>query len=171
MPRMRDLRVANGDHQHVRHPRLMAPAAMAMAMAAVVLVAGMTMLILSTRAGGAAPAAAGPGPHDTGVALTPVPGPAYADDAPDPDVVRVGTTYYAYTTGTTWGNYIGVLVDTSGSPTSGWHTVNGQPYGSSALPVLPSWEQPGTQWAPGVIQRNDTWYLYYAAFDPKLGHS
>jgi hypothetical protein len=50
--------------------------------------------------------------------------PAFGADAPDPDLVRVGTTYYAFTTGTWWGNNIGALVDTSASPQSGWSTYS-----------------------------------------------
>ena len=34
---------------------------------------------------------------------------AWNDAGPDPDIVRVGSTWYAYTTGTSWGNNIGVL--------------------------------------------------------------
>ena len=46
--------------------------------------------------------------------------PAFDDDAPDPAVVRFGSSYYAYTTGTSWGNRIGVLV--SDRPDGGFHT-------------------------------------------------
>src|SRR5207253_823426 len=63
--------------------------------------------------------------------VSPSGAPAFDDDAPDPDLVRFGSTYYAYTTGTTWGNHIGVLV--SDNPSSGWHTVTGTPFGSTAL--------------------------------------
>src|SRR5258708_1599561 len=61
---------------------------------------------------------------------SPTPSPAFAPgwahtaldaDAPDPDVVRFGSTYYAYTTGTTWGNHIGIL--SSASPNAGWRTL------------------------------------------------
>ncbi len=103
-------------------------------------------------------------------ALSPSAGAAYAADAPDPDVVRVGTTYYAFTTGTTWGNNLGVLVDTSGDPTVGWRTVNGRSYGSSALPVPPGWERSGSQTSPGVVPWAGHWLLYYDAYDTALGH-
>ena len=125
--------------------------------------------------GGTAPAPAGAqvAPHTAGpsVTLTLPSGPAYAADAPDPDVVRAGSTYYAYTTGTTWGNHIGVLIDTSGTPASGWRTVNGLPYASTALPSPPAWEQNNTQTSPGVIERSGVWYLYYDAYDPAVGYS
>jgi Glycosyl hydrolases family 43 len=109
-------------------------------------------------------------PRDTTPVVLPAPGSAYAADAPDPDVVRVGATYYAFTTGTTWGNNLGVLIDTSGDPTSGWGTINGLTSGSTALPTPPGWEVAGTQNSPGVVQWNGTWLLYYDAFDRSLQH-
>ncbi len=84
-------------------------------------------------------------------------------DAPDPDIVRSGSTYYAFTTGTTWGNQLGVLIDSSGSPASGWQTASGTTYGSSALPDPPAWEQPNTQTSPGVFAWDGHWIMYYDA--------
>src|SRR6516165_11764110 len=55
------------------------------------------------------------------VSFTGSPSPAYANDAPDPDLLYSGGTYYAFTTGTALGNHIQAL--TSGSPAAGW-----QPY-------------------------------------------
>src|SRR4029077_862199 len=57
---------------------------------------------------------------------TPAFAPSWADttskqNAPDPDVVRFGSTYYAYTTGTTWGNHIGIL--RSSSPDHGYTSL------------------------------------------------
>jgi beta-xylosidase len=92
--------------------------------------------------------------------------PAFDDDAPDPDVVRFGSTFYAYTTGTTWGNHIGVL--TSTSPTSGWRTT-GRTFGSTALPTPPSWQVADTQWAPGVYLWNGRYEMFYAARSKALG--
>src|SRR5258705_5198283 len=69
-------------------------------------------------------------------AISPSNAPAYDHDGPDPQILKVGSTYYAYTTGTTWGNHIGVLK--SSSPNTGFTTITGQPYGSSALPNVPS---------------------------------
>ena len=88
-------------------------------------------------------------------------------DAPDPDVVRFGSTYYAYTTGTTWGNHIGIL--RSSSPNFGFHTINGQQYGSSAFPSIPAhqsvrpWQINSTQHAPGVFFRGGKYVMYYGA--------
>ncbi|HZM57637.1 MAG TPA: family 43 glycosylhydrolase [Acidimicrobiales bacterium] len=95
--------------------------------------------------------------------------PAFDGDAPDADVVTSGSTYYAFTTGTALGNHIQVLVDTSGSSTSGWRSTTGQNYGSSALPVVPSWEQVDTQTSPGVFYWNGHWIMYYDA--AQSGHA
>src|SRR5690242_19756845 len=55
--------------------------------------------------------------------------PVFDGDAPDPDVIRVGTTYYAYTTGSHQG-HIPVL---SSTDLQTWHPAG------DALPTLPSW--------------------------------
>ena len=87
--------------------------------------------------------------------------PAWNDDGPDPDVVKFGTTYYAYTTGTTWGNHIGVLV--SDNPTSGWRTTTGRTFGSTALPNVPGWQQTDTQTSPGVFFWGNRYVMFYNA--------
>lgn len=87
--------------------------------------------------------------------------PAWDDDGPDPHVVRFGHRFYAYTTGTTWGNRIGVLV--SDRPDGGWRTTTGQGWGSTALPSVPSWQEPDTQWAPAVYRFAGRYVLFYAA--------
>src|SRR5713226_2949768 len=51
--------------------------------------------------------------------------PALSLDAPDPDIVYSRGTYYAFTTGTTWGNYIGIAATTNGDPRLGWRTFGG----------------------------------------------
>jgi putative cell wall-binding protein len=117
-------------------------------------------------------AALGPGVEDGTVcgsgeasartpSVTPSSTPAYDDDAPDPHIVRFGSTWYAYTTGTTWGNNLGVL--TSDKPDAGWRTVTGKPYGSTALANPPEWQKPGTQWAPGVYAYAGRYVMFYAA--------
>ncbi|MCU1376084.1 MAG: hypothetical protein JWO68_3370, partial [Actinomycetia bacterium] len=93
--------------------------------------------------------------------VSPGAAPAWNQAGPDPDLLRVGATWYAYTTGTTWGNHIGVL--TSTSPNTGWHTTTGKPYGSTALPSTPAWQRPDTQWAPGVFAFAGKYVLFYAA--------
>jgi beta-xylosidase len=109
-----------------------------------------------------------------GGAPTPTPQPqsgsgtVWGQSAPDPDLVRVGSTWYLYATGSTWGNHIGVLV--SSSPNSGWHTTTGQTYGSTALPNPPGWQTVNTQWAPGVYQWRGRWIMFYAARMNTTGH-
>lgn len=93
----------------------------------------------------------------------------WAQDAPDPDVVRFGSEYYAYTTGAKWGFHIGVLE--SKSPESGWHTVVKLPQGSSALPHPPGWEATDTQNAPTVAKVGSSYVMFYDAgvgSDPSL---
>jgi putative cell wall-binding protein len=98
-------------------------------------------------------------PRSLSVAQTATP--AWGDEGPDPDIVRFGSTWYAYTTGTTWGNNIGVL--TSTRPDTGWHTTTGRPYGSTALAGIPSWQRANAQWAPGVFSYGGHYVLFYAA--------
>jgi Glycosyl hydrolases family 43 len=87
--------------------------------------------------------------------------------APDPDVVRFGNRYYAYTTGTSWGNHIGVLQ--SSSPNRGFNTVSGKSYGSSAFPQIPAgqsvrpWQVNSSQNAPGVFKIGGRYVMYYTA--------
>ena len=76
---------------------------------------------------------ASPVPVTAHVIVTPSSTPAYANDAPDPDALYSGGTYYAFTTGTVLGNYIQALTDKTGSPASGWQPYTGST-GSSALP-------------------------------------
>ncbi len=89
--------------------------------------------------------------------------PAFAGDAPDPDIVYSGGTYYAFTTGTQLGNHLQALVDTSGNPTAGWGSYTGHSFGSSALPATPSWETVNTQTSPGVFFYGGHWVMWYDA--------
>ena len=73
------------------------------------------------------------------------------------------------------GNHLQALVDTTGDPRSGWRSYTGLPYGSTALPVTPSWETPNTQTSPGVFSFDGRWIMFYdASVDPypaDSGHS
>ncbi len=104
-----------------------------------------------------------------GITIQQTASPAFNGDAPDPDVVRDGSDYYAFTTGTVLGNHLQALVDTSGSPESGWRSYTGTSYGSTALPVVPSWEQINTQTSPGVFYWGGQWIMYYDA--SQKGHA
>jgi hypothetical protein len=138
----------------------------------VALVACLTTVVPALSAG-AAPPPAGP-PHGH-VSVVASPTPAFAGDAPDPDIVHSGGTYYAFTTGTVLGNHLQALIDTTGSPAGGWRSYTGLPYGSTALPTTPGWETPDTQTSPGVFSYGGQWVLFYDAsvnpYAADSGHS
>jgi hypothetical protein len=101
--------------------------------------------------------------------------PAFNGDAPDPDIIYSAGTYYAFTTGTALGNHLQALVDTSGNPATGWGSYTGKPFGSTALPTVPSWQTPNTQTSPGVFSYGGHWVMFYDAsvnpFANDSGHS
>ncbi len=99
--------------------------------------------------------------------LRPSVAPGFTGDAPDPDVVYADGTFYAFTTGTTYGNNLQVLITQSGNPTVGWHPYTGG-YGSTALASPPAWEQGGTQTSPGVVYTGGHWVMWYDA--ARVGH-
>jgi hypothetical protein len=141
------------------------------------LLAGVALLFLDLT-GLASPDRAGAAPSPRSKAhltVTASQTPAFPGDAPDPDVVYSAGTYYAFTTGTPLGNHLQALVDTTGHPGSGWRSYTGLPYGSTALPVTPSWETPNTQTSPGVFFFDGRWIMFYDAsenpFPGDSGHS
>src|SRR5260370_38188537 len=80
--------------------------------------------------------------------------PVHGRDFPDPFVLHVGDTYYAYAT-----NAGGINVQTAVSRDLVHWTA-----GPDALPALPSWSSTGLTWAPTVLRRGDgTYLLYYTA--------
>jgi beta-xylosidase len=83
--------------------------------------------------------------------------PVYDNDFPDPHVLRVDDTYYAYATNTSNSN-IPVLRSTD---LAVWERLG------DALPALPEWASPnqGLTWAPGAIQIGETFVLYYTTRD------
>ena len=130
-----------------------------------VLVVTLGAALLSAAAPPAS-AAAPPSAQAIGVVGSPPSTPAFAGDAPDPDVVQSAGVYYAFTTGTVLGNNLQGLVDTSGDPAAGWTTFDG-PRGSSVLPDPPGWETPDTQTSPGVLFYGGQWLMFYdAAVNP-----
>jgi hypothetical protein len=79
---------------------------------------------------------------------------AYPFDFPDPFVLTVGETYYAYGTNAAAGN-IQIVTSTD---LAHWSPVG------DALPQLPSWAAPGGgTWAPSVLQLGGTFVLYFSA--------
>ena len=86
--------------------------------------------------------------------------PAYGGDFPDPAVILAGGTYWAYSTGSAGRN----LQVMSSPDLRTWSTP------TDPLPHLPGWASAGLTWAPGVIQVQGTYLMYYTAHDPSLGH-
>ena len=76
----------------------------------------------------------------------------YPFDFPDPFVLTVGGTYYAYATNSVAGN-IQII---QSSDLTHWTAVG------DALPQLPPWATPDETWAPAVVQLGGTFVLYYA---------
>ena len=64
----------------------------------------------------------------------------YPFDFPDPDVLVVGSTYYAYATNSVAGNI--QIIESTNLTT--WNPVG------NALPSLPGWATPDATWAPAV---------------------
>ncbi len=108
--------------------------------------------------------------------VTPSSTPALALDAPDPDIVLSDGTFYAFTTGTTWGNQIAIAKTTFSDPQLGWTTLSGQQSGSSAFAengdAAPpaSWELNNTANSPGVFQYDGKWIMFYDAEQRSSGY-
>jgi beta-xylosidase len=85
--------------------------------------------------------------------------PAYAGDFPDPFVVRVGGTYWAYATGSAGRN----LQVINSPDLKTWSKV------SDPLPTLGSWETTGLTWAPGVLPVGSGYVMYYTAHQKASG--
>ncbi len=79
----------------------------------------------------------------------------YPFDFPDPDVILVGQTYYAYATNSVAGNI--QIIDST--DLEHWSAIG------NALPRLPSWAATGYTWAPSVTQIGGHYAMYYAV-DP-----
>ena len=123
---------------------------------------------------GAPPASAGlPGTYSN--PLSPV-------DTPDSDVVRLGSQYYAFSTGD---GFFNIPVMTTNDLASWPQTLLLSPDVSEALPCqsgsvvagscqISVWASRapanGAPWAPSMIQVGGRFYLFYAAWDPSVGH-
>ena len=83
----------------------------------------------------------------------------YPFDFPDPFVLPANGQYYAFATNSVAGN-IQIL---KSSDLVHWTTVG------EALPHLASWAQAGATWAPSVLERANSYVLYYSALDGATG--
>jgi len=83
--------------------------------------------------------------------------PVFRSDFPDPHIIVADGKYYAYSTNSA-GQNVPII---SSDDLATWQRER------DALPILPSWTglNFGTRWAPGVIQIDDTFVLYYVACD------
>ncbi|MGQ0480946.1 MAG: glycoside hydrolase family 43 protein [Pseudonocardia sp.] len=109
-------------------------------------------------AAGAAPSAP-PAPKPPPAAAAPPPKPVIARDFPDPDVLAVGSTYYAYSTASGYGTGVRHVPVTRASTLRGTWVDGGD-----AMPTLPDWVAKGnggSVWAPDVSARSDGTYLLY----------
>lgn len=104
----------------------------------------------------------------------------YAQNFPDPNVVRDGSTYYAYST-TTGGSYVPAMSSTDLATWTARPAYNPGSFGScvgaydqyfnDSLPCPASWavRDPGTAhlrtevWAPGVAKIGGKWRMFYVA--------
>ena len=82
----------------------------------------------------------------------------YTGDFPDPSVLLVNGTYWAYATGSAGRN----LQVISSTDLDKWSPPK------DPLPVLPGWASSGRTWAPGVLQRGSTFVMYYTVHDVTL---
>jgi beta-xylosidase len=85
--------------------------------------------------------------------------PVYASDFPDPFVLRVGKTYYAYATNG-GGNTIQLL---RSDDLVDWL------YAGDAFGNLPDWAEPGWTWAPEVMAVPGGYVMYYTARHAESG--
>jgi beta-xylosidase len=121
-----------------------------------VLLVALTLSGCGGDQGGAAPSTKEPG---SGGAVAPV----LDQDFPDPDVLLVDGTYYAYATQPGDGS-VNVQVATS-SDLATWDVQAQDP-----LPELPPWAATGRTWAPDVTSGPDGFLMYFTArsVDPDL---
>ena len=75
-------------------------------------------------------------------------------DFPDPTVLRVEDTWYAYSTQVL---FVHVPVRSTDDPTRWGSDIE------DAMPELPAWAEFGRNWAPSVVETDDGYVLWYAA--------
>jgi len=84
------------------------------------------------------------------------PSPAYTGDFPDPSVLRVGPTYYAFATEAIGGHP--AIQRLTSTDMRAWRA----PDVPDALQALPSWSDGTGNWAPQVQQLGNAFLLYYS---------
>lgn len=84
-------------------------------------------------------------------------GPVFDRDFPDPSVIADGRGYYAFSTQTAWeptGHVFPILVSRD---LVTWRYV------ADVFSAPPAWGR-GDWWAPAVVKRNQTYFLYYSGY-------
>jgi beta-xylosidase len=85
---------------------------------------------------------------------------SYPGDFPDPEVIAVDSTYYAYATNAGGSNVQLLRSDDLHT----WTNLG------DALPELPAWAKPGKTWAPSVLNRDgDGCTMFYTVSDGASG--
>ena len=108
------------------------------------------LALLPTLAATAPRASSSPVPLSPPVPLS---NPVIAEDFPDPDLLRYGREYYAYSTNAGGAN-APVFRSTD---LQYWRALG------DALPVLPAWASGGNTWAPDVLAVRGGYALYFTA--------
>jgi hypothetical protein len=89
----------------------------------------------------------------------------------DPSLVRVGNTYYAYSTHQT-GQFQKRIMVMSSTDLWNW-SASGNPAPNEAMPTQPGWARPisqgGAFWAPSVIRAGGRYVMYFAAKHRNVG--
>ncbi len=110
----------------------------------------------SSSAGTGSPGATSSGTASPGAASPSAAAPVLDQDFPDPDVLEVDGTYYAYATQKPGPNQNIQLATSKDLKT--W-----QPFDKDPLPELPAWATTGRTWAPEVTKVGDGYLMYFTA--------
>lgn len=89
--------------------------------------------------------------------------PAFARDFPDPSVIASGGRYYAFSTQTDWERPGHVFPILESSDLKSWSHV------ADVFSGSPSWGR-GDWWAPAIVARDGTYFLYYSGMGPSGLH-
>ncbi|TKA75745.1 hypothetical protein B0A49_02580 [Cryomyces minteri] len=98
-----------------------------------------------------------------------VSGPVVIADFPDPSIIKIQDTWYAFATQPNFNGNIHIQIASS-KDFSAWTVMSG----ADALPNMPSWVNTtsgnGLTWAPDVTQRDDgSFVMYYSAVTNTAG--
>ncbi len=120
-------------------------------------VAGLSIVLAGCGGSSSSSSSAGQG---TGGGASPsasaAPTPVLEQDFPDPDILKVGDTYYAYATQRPGPNQ-NVQIATS-KDLKTWEPLEKDP-----LPELPAWATTGRTWAPDVSKAGNGYVMYFSA--------